>query len=77
VDWDPLSQLVHAESLQRLSRLVHCLPPAEVELLRLRFAADLTYAEIGAALGRSEAAVKMAVHRLVEGLQAEWERSDE
>lgn len=77
VDWDPLSQLVHAESLQRLSRLVHCLPPAEVELLRLRFAADLTYAEIGAALGKSEAAVKMAVHRLVEGLQAEWERSDE
>jgi len=77
VDWDPLSQLVHTESLQRLARLVHCLQPRQVELLRLRFAADLSYAEIGAALGKSEAAVKMAMHRLLEELQGEWERSDE
>jgi RNA polymerase sigma-70 factor (ECF subfamily) len=77
VDWDPLGQLVHTESLQRLSRLVGCLPPMEIELLRLRFAADLTYAEIGAALGQSEAASKMAVRRLLDRLQVDWEHSDE
>jgi RNA polymerase sigma-70 factor (ECF subfamily) len=77
VDWDPLGQLVYDESLQRLSRLVHCLEPKQIELLRLRFAADLTFAEMGAALGKSEAAVKMAFHRLLEDLQEEWERSDE
>jgi RNA polymerase sigma-70 factor (ECF subfamily) len=77
VDWDPLGQLVQSESLQRLSRLVHSLEPREIELLRLRFAADLTYAEIGVALGKSEAAIKMALHRLLDELQAEWERSDE
>jgi RNA polymerase sigma-70 factor (ECF subfamily) len=77
VDWDPLGQLVHSEHLQQISRLVNDLQPKEIELLRLRFAADLTYAEIGAALGQSEAASKMAVRRLLDRLQSEWERTDE
>lgn len=77
VDWDPLSQLVQDESLRRISRMVHCLGPRQIELLRLRFAADLTYAEMGAALGKSEGAAKMALHRLLEDLQKEWECSDE
>lgn len=77
VEWDPLSQLVHNESLLRLSRLVHCLQPREIELLRLRYAAELSYAEMGAAVGQSEAATKMAVHRLLNRLKDEWERSDE
>jgi hypothetical protein len=43
------------QSLQRLSRLV--VPAAHRDqLLRLRFAAELTYAEMGVALGQSEAA---------------------
>jgi len=77
VDWDPLGQLVHSESLQQMSCLVNRLQPKEIELLRLRFAADLTYAEIGAALGQSEAASKMAVRRLLDRLQDEWKRTDE
>jgi DNA-directed RNA polymerase specialized sigma24 family protein len=56
---------------------VNRLQPREIELLRLRFAADLTYAEMGAALGQSEAASKMAVRRLLVRLQDEWERNDE
>ena len=77
VDWDPLGQLAHREALQRISGLVNRLQPREIELLRLRFAADLTYAEIGATLGQSEAAAKMAVRRLLDRLQKEWERNDE
>lgn len=48
-----------------------------MELLRLRFAAELTYAEIGSLLDRSEAAVKMALKRLLDQMRAEWETSDE
>jgi len=47
------------------------------ELLRLRFAAGLTYGQIGRLIGRSEAAVKVAVHRLLHRLKAAWEESDE
>lgn len=73
---DPLAQVVEGEALSRLGALVSELGEGEQELLRLRFAGDLTYAEIGAIVGRSEAAIKMAVHRLLRRLEAEWEASD-
>jgi len=74
---DPLTHVVQDERLQRLAALVTPLDEDQQELLRLRFAAGLTYAEIGRLLGRSEAAVKMAVHRLLRRLEAAWEESDE
>ena len=73
----PLARLVRAEALQRLAALVAELDEEQQELLRLRFAGELTYAEIGAVVGRSEAAVKMAIHRLLRRLQEEWEGDDE
>ncbi len=73
---DLLTQVVRDEALGRLGALIGELGEAEQELLRLRFAGELTYAEIGAVVGRSEAAVKMAVHRLLRRLAAEWEVSD-
>jgi DNA-directed RNA polymerase specialized sigma24 family protein len=47
------------------------------ELLRLRFAAGLTFGQIAGVLGRREGAVKMALHRLLERLKAMWEARDE
>jgi RNA polymerase sigma-70 factor, ECF subfamily len=73
----PLAGLVHADALQRLSTLVGGLADGDQELLRLRFAGGLTYRQIGAVVGRSEGAVKMAVHRLLKRLEAEWEDTDE
>jgi RNA polymerase sigma factor (sigma-70 family) len=73
----PLVRLVRQESLQRLASLVAELDEDQQELLRLRFAGGLTYGQIGAVVGRSEAAVKMAVHRLLRHLEAGWEESDE
>ena len=69
---DPLPYVVREETLSRLAALVAGLDDEQQELLRLRFAGDLTYAEIGAILGRSEAAVKMAMHRLLRRLEAQW-----
>ncbi len=70
---DPLGAVLRQEALGRLAALIAGLDGEEQELLRLRFAGDLTYGEMAAALGRSEAAVKMATHRLLRRLEAAWE----
>jgi RNA polymerase sigma-70 factor (ECF subfamily) len=77
VDWDPAVELERGDALRRLASLLSHLDPEQLELLRLRFAADLSFAEIASLLGRSEPAVKMALHRLLRRLQGEWEKEDE
>jgi RNA polymerase sigma factor (sigma-70 family) len=73
---NPMTSMMRKETLQRLSALVAQLEEDKQELLRLRFTAGLTYRQIGTILGRSEGAVKMAVHRLLHRLEAEWEDTD-
>ena len=70
---NPMTSMMRKEALQRLSALIAGLQEDKQELLRLRFAGGLTYPEIARVMGRSEAAVKMAVHRLLRRLDAEWE----
>lgn len=71
---DLLEKAARREKLERVAGLVETLDPKDKELLRLRFAANLTYKEIGSLLKKSEAAVKMTFHRLVHKLQKEWEK---
>ena len=70
---DLLEAVAHQETLSGISELIAALDEEEKELLRLRFSAALTYKEIGTLVGRSEPAVKMAIHRLLDRLQAAWE----
>lgn len=56
--------------------LINNLTAEEVELLRLRYAADLAYADIAPILGKSEAACRMAHSRLIRRLQALQEVQD-
>lgn len=70
---DPLALALEQEALSELGQRLAQLSEAERELLRLRYAAGLTYREIGAVVGKREAAVKMAVHRLLRRLHEEWE----
>ena len=70
---DPLEHLVQQEKLERMAVILAELDEDQRELLRLRFTAELGYAEIGDLLGRSEAAVKMAVHRLLRQMSEKWE----
>jgi RNA polymerase sigma factor (sigma-70 family) len=74
---NPLASIMRKEALQRLSALVAGLEEDKQELLRLRFAGSLTYAQMAQVVGSSEGAVKMAVHRLLNRLEAGWEESDE
>lgn len=76
-DRDPLSNVMRHESLVRLAALVSQLNDDQRELLRLRFAAGLTFGQMGNVLGRREAAVKMAVHRLLEHLKDQWGATDD
>ncbi|MGD2103678.1 MAG: sigma-70 family RNA polymerase sigma factor [Anaerolineae bacterium] len=69
---NPLAEVVREERLEHLAWLVEGLDEEKQELLRLRFAGELTYREIGEIVGRSEGAVKMAVHRLLRRLEDAW-----
>ena len=76
-DTDLQAHVVEHETLERLQALIAQLTDEQRELLRLRFAAGLTFGQMGCMLGRREAAVKMAVHRLLDQLRAKWRAYDE
>lgn len=68
-----LAAVEKGEDLQRLGRLLARLDEDRRELLRLRFSAGLSFAQIAQIEGRSEAAVKMMVYRTLESLRDQWE----
>jgi RNA polymerase sigma-70 factor (ECF subfamily) len=70
---DLLAQIVEGDDLRRLSRLIAGLPEPERELLRLRYVADLTFAEMASVLGKTEQSVKKSVYRLLERLHGRME----
>jgi len=76
-DSDPFTQLAQEETRARLGELLQDLTQDQQELLQLRFAAELSFAEISMVTGKSEAAVKMSVYRLLDKLQEKMEKSDE
>ena len=65
------------QDMQRLACLLDQLDEDHQELLRLRFSARLSFAQISMLDGRSEAAVKMAVYRALDFLREHWEVENE
>jgi RNA polymerase sigma-70 factor (ECF subfamily) len=61
---------------QHLVKLLAQLEEENQELLRLRFSAGLSFAEIAMLDGRNEAAVKMAIYRSLAWLREHWEAED-
>lgn len=55
--------------LEHVLRTLHALAPERAEALALRIFGELTCAETAAAMGKSEAAVKMLVHRAIHDLR--------
>jgi RNA polymerase sigma-70 factor (ECF subfamily) len=74
---EPLNQSISSESLEDLRALIQALSPQQQEMLRLRFAAGLTYSEMAVVLNKTEAAIKMALHRLYRQLENAWENEDD
>ena len=72
-----IAAIEKGQDLQRLACLLSQLDEDQQELLRLRFSAGLSFAEISMLDGRSEAAVKMAVYRTLDFLREHWEVENE
>jgi len=74
-DPDPLSQIILGEELSALLALIARQPAADQEMLRLRYAAGLSFEQIAAILRRSPAAVKMSLYRLLTRLGKQLEHT--
>ena len=75
-DPDLLAQAIHSDEIQRLERVIRALPEDELDLVRLRFTAGLSYGDIGALLGKREDAVRKRLARLLARLQSQMEDDD-
>jgi RNA polymerase sigma-70 factor (ECF subfamily) len=72
---DPLAQVIRTERSAALAALIRALPEEEREWIRLRYVADLSFAEMAQLLGRNEDAVKKSLYRLLARLQSQLEDS--
>lgn len=66
----PDSVVDQALSLEEVTRALRELPSDRAEVITLRIFGGLSSAEVGQVMGKSEAAVKMLVHRALRDLQA-------
>ena len=67
---DPAAEVAALDDLQRLRRLIAGLADEEQELIRLRYVADLSFADMAVVLGRREDAVKKSLYRLQARMQS-------
>ncbi|NMB67684.1 MAG: sigma-70 family RNA polymerase sigma factor [Chloroflexi bacterium] len=75
-DTNLFQQVIKTERIATLSKLIRTLPEDEQELIRLRYVADLNFAEIGHMLGHKEDTVKKSLYRLLARLEAQLEESN-
>jgi len=73
---DAETRLLAREARDRVRHLVASLPPDKRELLALRYAARLSPAEIAAVVGKSEAATRQQLSRLLHTLQEQYHDAD-
>lgn len=75
-DSDPLAVVLAQEGRQRLNELVNALERHKRELVLLRFAGQLSSSEIAAVVGKSPAAVKRHLTRILAELKTEFKGQD-
>ncbi|MEJ5240719.1 MAG: sigma-70 family RNA polymerase sigma factor [Anaerolineales bacterium] len=73
----PETMLLRVEEQEVLLRAIRRLPPDRQHLLILKFVEDLSNAEIGRIMGRSEGAIKSLYHRTLLSLRAYLEEERE
>jgi RNA polymerase sigma factor (sigma-70 family) len=73
----PTVEMTQQDDIHTLRVLISSLREDEQELLRLRYTADLAFAEIGLLLNRNEDAIKKSIYRLQEKLQKMLEGENE
>lgn len=68
-------QVEDQDDKKHLIHLIQDLDEEHQELLRLRFAAELSFDEIAVIDGRKPAAVKMDIYRTLDQLRVKWEQT--
>ena len=68
----PETELLQTEEMERLLRVVRVLPPDRQQLLILKFVENLSNAEIGQIMDRTEGAIKSLYHRTLISLRDEY-----
>jgi RNA polymerase sigma-70 factor (ECF subfamily) len=71
-----LALVLREEERQRIAQLLAQLPDDQRDLVALKMAGELTASEIGVVLGKSEGAVRVALHRVMQRLRAAYIQSD-
>ncbi len=71
-----LERLAHEESLESIRRELESMPDRARRILELRFFGQLTSREIAEMEGMKETAVRVALHRALEGLRAKFSRQE-
>jgi RNA polymerase sigma-70 factor (ECF subfamily) len=69
-----LQQVIKTERIAALSKLIATLPEEEQELIRLRYVAELSFAEIGRLLRQKEDTVKKSLYRLLARLKTQADK---
>lgn len=72
---DPLDEVLDAERSELAERIVQALEPTCRGLIKMRFHNGMSYSEIARVLGKSEAALRVQLHRCIrsaQGLLAEY-----
>jgi RNA polymerase sigma-70 factor (ECF subfamily) len=67
---DPVSNVLRTERQDELRSLLTHLSPDQRDVVLMRYAADLSFSEIAAALSKNEAAVRMLLHRGLRKMKA-------
>jgi RNA polymerase sigma-70 factor (ECF subfamily) len=70
---EPLTSVIESEQILEIRKMIQDLPDKEQEILRLRFVADLSFAEMSKLLNKNESAVKKSYYRLLARLQSQLE----
>lgn len=74
---DLLTQATRSDEIQRLAGLIRTLEADERELIRLRFVAGLSFAELAVLLKKKEDTVKKSLYRLLARMQSQLEENHE
>jgi RNA polymerase sigma-70 factor (ECF subfamily) len=74
MEQNPEARAISQETIAQVRKMLEALPQTEQELLALRFAARLSSAEIAPLIGKSEAATKKQLTRLLHRLQEQYRR---
>jgi RNA polymerase sigma factor (sigma-70 family) len=70
---DTHTEMLNSSDAYQILDIVKTFPPEDQELFRLRYISELSYAEISKMTGRSQNALRVALHRIRDKIKQEYD----